>query len=320
MVLCIGEILADLIGSTARDGAVVYTRHAGGAPFNVACGVKAVDGACGFIGRVGDDLTGKFLRAFAREKHFEFLNIETDPRHNTTLAFVEIDAGGERSFCFARKQTADYLIEDDFESSLSRADIVHIGSLMLSEPQGRTVCERAFAAAAQQGKKISFDVNFRDDLFGYTDAAREMFLNYVRRADIVKVSEEELVFLCGAAECARGEHWYVQYLRKLCDKPDKAVALTLGANGCAVCFRENVYLIAAQKITPVDTTGAGDAFYAAFLAGLDRRGFTAENVVRSARLANVAAGYTTLQYGAIAILPPLAQMELLAETLPFSQI
>lgn len=170
---------------------------------------------------MGDDLTGKFLRAFAREKHFEFLNIETDPSHNTTLAFVEIDAGGERSFCFARKQTADYLIEDDFESSLSRADIVHIGSLMLSEPQGRTVCERAFAAAAQQGKKISFDVNFRDDLFGYTDAAREMFLNYVRRADIVKVSEEELVFLCGAAECARGEHWYVQYLRKLCDKPDK---------------------------------------------------------------------------------------------------
>ena len=190
---------------------------------------------------------------------------------------------------------------------------------MLSEPQGQTVCERAFAAAARQGNKISFDVNFRDDLFGYTDAAREMFLNYVRRADIVKVSEEELAFLC-AAENARREHWYARYLRELCDKPDKAVALTLGANGCAVCFRENVYLIAAQKITPVDTTGAGDAFYAAFLAGLDRRGFTAENVVRSARLANVAAGYTTLQYGAIAILPPLAQMELLAETLPFSQI
>lgn len=319
MVLCIGEILADLIGGTAQNGAVVYTRHAGGAPFNVACNVKAVEGACGFIGRVGDDLTGKFLQAFAREKHFEFLNIETDPSHNTTLAFVEIGADGERSFCFARKQTADYFIEDDFESSLSRADIVHIGSLMLSEPQGQTVCERAFAAAARQGNKISFDVNFRDDLFGYTDAAREMFLNYVRRADIVKVSEEELAFLC-AAENARREHWYARYLRELCDKPDKAVALTLGANGCAVCFRENVYLIAAQKITPVDTTGAGDAFYAAFLAGLDRRGFTAENVMRSARLANVAAGYTTLQYGAIAILPPLAQMELLAETLPFSQI
>ncbi|MFQ7036479.1 MAG: PfkB family carbohydrate kinase, partial [Candidatus Borkfalkia sp.] len=83
MVICIGEILADLIGGTAQDGAVVYTRCAGGAPFNVACGVKAVGGACGFIGRVGDDLTGKFLQAFAREKHFEFLNIETDPSHNT---------------------------------------------------------------------------------------------------------------------------------------------------------------------------------------------------------------------------------------------
>lgn len=69
MVLCIGEILADLIGSTgAGTGAVVYTRHAGGAPFNVACGVKAVDGACGFIGTRGRRPDGKiFARIRARK-------------------------------------------------------------------------------------------------------------------------------------------------------------------------------------------------------------------------------------------------------------
>lgn len=318
MVICVGEILADMIGKPAEDGTVAFSRHAGGAPFNVACGVRASGGSGGFIGRVGDDITGRFLIGFAQKQGLDFLKIEKDPDHNTTLAFVELDENGERSFCFARKFAADYRIADPFDKSLSGADIVHIGSLMLSEPIGQKTWERAFAAAKRAGKKVSFDVNFRSDLFSCDEKTRELFLSCIERADIVKVSEEELCFLC-RAERKDTQAWYAEPLLRLCGK-DKIVALTLGAEGCAVCCGREIYRVNAKKVAPVDTTGAGDSFYAAFLSGLDRRGCTPAAAAESAKEANVAAAYTVAQYGAIVPLPDRATIEREAAALSAARI
>ena len=106
MILSIGEILADMVGKQV-DGQVSFERKAGGAPFNVACGVARFGGESGFIGCVGDDLIGDFLTDFAKAQGLSFLRVDKSEKHNTTLAFVELSPEGERSFCFYRKNTAD---------------------------------------------------------------------------------------------------------------------------------------------------------------------------------------------------------------------
>ena len=109
MVLSVGEILADMIGEV-KNGVTIYERKAGGAPFNVACAVKQFGGSAGFIGTVGDDLIGKFLLEFAKNRSLDFLELQTLLTANTTLAFVELN-DGERSFCLYRKNTADYKMQ-----------------------------------------------------------------------------------------------------------------------------------------------------------------------------------------------------------------
>nr|MDE5943506.1 carbohydrate kinase [Clostridia bacterium] len=107
MILCIGEILADMIG-TVKDGTIWYERKAGGAPFNVACAAKIFGAEVKFAGSVGNDLIGDFLINFANGQNLDGVLINRDAERNTTLAFVELDEKGERSFCFYRKNTADY--------------------------------------------------------------------------------------------------------------------------------------------------------------------------------------------------------------------
>ena len=103
MVLCIGEILADMIGEE-KNGIVTYERKAGGAPFNVACALKKFGASVKFVGSVGDDLIGDFLIKFARDFGMDTDCIVKDENRNTTLAFVELNEEGERSFCFYRKR------------------------------------------------------------------------------------------------------------------------------------------------------------------------------------------------------------------------
>ena len=66
MIVCIGEILADMIGEE-NNGVITYERKAGGAPFNVACALKKFGAEVKFVGNVGDDLIGKFLIKFAAD-------------------------------------------------------------------------------------------------------------------------------------------------------------------------------------------------------------------------------------------------------------
>ena len=215
MILCAGEILADMIGSV-RDGGFVYESKAGGAPFNVACAAKRFGARVCFAGSVGDDLIGAFLEEFAKRRELDGLILNRDRERNTTLAFVQLDEKGERSFCFYRKNTADYHLPEIGDPLLREADIVHIGSLMLSEDAGREYAEKLAVRAHAFGKTVSFDVNFRTDIFRDTESALTIYRRIIRHADIVKFSEDEVEIF--------GE----KYLETLSDKLD---CVTLGGGG-----------------------------------------------------------------------------------------
>ena len=132
----------------------------------MACGIAKLGCRAAFFGCVGNDAVGRFLREYADGVKGLQSRISVSPDRNTTLAFVTLSEEGERSFSFYRRHTADYALElSAVRPLLADADIVHLGSLMLSEEAGRRFAEEVCSAVKESGKKLSFDVNYREDIF-----------------------------------------------------------------------------------------------------------------------------------------------------------
>ncbi|MDE6398688.1 MAG: carbohydrate kinase [Clostridiales bacterium] len=302
MILCYGEILADMIG-TEKEGVTAYERYAGGAPFNVACACKRAGGESGFVGSVGKDLIGGFLADFARAQNLDLTDIAVLPERNTTLAFVQLDASGERSFCFYRKHTADYALCEQSLRFIEQADIVHLGSLMLSEREGIAFADALVEKVKRAGKKLSFDINYRDDIFPSAAAAKEVYARYAAAADIVKYSEDELELFTGK-KGADG--------LRAAAKENKLVCVTLGGKGSAYALGGITGTAESIRVRVADTTGAGDAFYGALLSQLDGKvlaDLTGGQLQSMFRFANVAGAIATTARGAINSLPYKAEIE-----------
>lgn len=157
MILSVGEILADMIGQKV-NGVTTFKAFCGGAPFNLAVNAKQSGAKVGFVGRVGNDVIGRFVLCEAQKAHLERLDIQIDAERNTTIAFVTL-TDGERDFAFNRHDTADFNIDfDDIDfESYENLEIVHLGSLMLSEQKGQRVCRKD----CKQGERTRCETQFR---------------------------------------------------------------------------------------------------------------------------------------------------------------
>lgn len=291
MILCIGEILADLIGEKNKDG-INFGAFTGGAPFNVAVNAKQAGAKVGFIGRVGKDPIGKLVTEFAENVGFDYLDIQKDGIRNTTLAFVTL-TDGERDFAFFRHDTADFNMNAE-EIDLEKYDglnIVHLGSLMLSEEKGREFARETVKKVRAAGKILSFDVNFRMDLYDNIGQAIAAYKPFVEEADILKFSDDEITAFTGKTNL-RGA---ISAL----EKKDRLLLVTLGSRGSMYVYNGVSGVIPTEKVKPVDTTGAGDAFFGATLAYLDGKEFTLENIENALKAGNKAGAAATQFKGAI---------------------
>ena len=292
MLLCIGEILADMIGEE-KDGIVTYERKAGGAPFNVACALKKFGREVKFVGSVGDDLIGSFLIKYAQTFGMDTTHIHQHKERNTTLAFVELNEEGERSFCFYRKNTADYAMPPVSDALIESADTVCIGSLMLADPACVEYALDVIERAHSFGKTVAFDVNYRTDIYRDRESAIKTYKRILAVADIVKFSEDEVETF--------GED-YVDSLE------DKLVLITLGKEGSEWRYNGKRSRVPTITVTPVDTTGAGDAFFAGTLSVIDKSGgarFDDQLLDDALKFGNVAGALNTIGRGAIDNLPDL---------------
>ena len=299
MVLSIGEILVDIF----KDGNNT-TVFPGGAPFNVACNIAHFNGDVAFYGAVGKDEYGTFLTDFTK-KTLKNSFIDAIENRDTTQAVVTLE-NGERSFKFIRDNGSDYILNTSNLSKfdLSKVRIVHIGSLMLSYKEGidffyRLVKHiRAFSKAL-----ISFDVNYRDDIFSSEEEAKKIFTAAIKEADVVKFTEEELELLTGSKDI-------VQSLNILLNEKQIAV-VTLGKEGSIFYSKDKFIKVGSYPLKPVDTTGAGDAFYSYFLYSLDS-GLDINDefsIKETLKKANIVGGLATQKKGAINVAPSLEEIE-----------
>ena len=276
-----------------KNGTVIYERKAGGAPFNVACALKRFGADVRFVGSVGDDLVGRFLINYASDFGMDTGYIHTHPDRNTTLAFVELNEEGERSFCFYRKNTADYAMPPVSDQLISQTDIICIGSLMLADAGCVEYALDIIDRAHRMGRTVAFDVNYRTDIYRDRESAIRTYKRILAQADIVKFSEDEV------------ETFGEDYIKELADK---LVLITLGSKGSEWRYQGNSGRMPSIAVKPIDTTGAGDAFFAGALSILNKyvgKPLNEEILNDAIRFGNIAGALNTTGRGAIDNLPDL---------------
>lgn len=315
-VVALGELLIDFAClDTDRDGYPTMAAHPGGAPCNFLAALSKYGARTAFLGKVGDDAFGALLRRTLEQSGIDTRGLVTDPAVFTTLAFVTFDAGGERSFSFARKPGADILLnERELDLSLiAGAKVFHFGTLSLTDEPARTATRAAVACAKEHGKLITFDPNLRKPLWSGLDRAREEILWGLSQADVVKISEDEVDFLwsCGHEEGAR----------RLLEEHGVSLAMvTLGGEGCLLANGRDSVRVRGPRVTPVDTTGAGDIFGGSAVKrllelGKDPAVLSREELLYVARFAVTAASLSTQVRGGIPSIPDRAVVEQTMETL-----
>lgn len=291
MIVSFGEILLDTFSD--RDGR--NQAFVGGAPFNVAYQAWKMGNEVLFVGNVGNDSAGKRIRRFFQEEGLDERGIRVDQKRKTTISKVELKKG-ERSFSFERENTADPYFDEKCLDFISLADVVHVGSLMLSVKEGRDFASKIISFAKAQKKILSFDVNYREDVFKNRDRAISIYEEFYLQFDIVKFSQDELKLFTGENDVAVA-------LGRL-KKGPKMILVTLGKEGSLAYLNGCIYKEKSFDVNSIDTTGAGDAFFGAFLSEVDSIGFTEMNLMpsllqSSLKFSNIAGALATTKKGAV---------------------
>lgn len=315
IAVCMGELLVDMMAyprGVRLEEAEHFVPKPGGAPANVAVGLRRLGVPSAFIGMVGDDAFGRLLAHTLEADDVDTRSLAISADQPTTLAFVAIDAQGVPDFSFYRHPGADLsLRESDVDQTVfDDARVFHCGSLSLTAPPAADTLTRLLEYAQERGSFITYDPNYRPALWSSRERAFEAMRLPLEFASLIKASEEELELLTGisgdipracAALAARGP---------------RCIVVTRGADGLLGWSGGEVITVAGRKVDVVETTGCGDASMAGVIASLleaypdlDATTRIAPEVFRrSLEFANAAAALAATKLGAIPSLPTRAEM------------
>jgi fructokinase len=261
VIVVAGESLVDLLVRT--DGSVVAIP--GGGPYNAARALGRLGIPVAFLGRLSTDVFGRDLRArlLADGVDLSLAPTTDDP---TTLAVAELDASGAASYRFHTAGTAAArLAASDVPGPLpARTTALHVGTLgLVLEPIAGTI--EGVVAGTSEAVLVMVDPNIRPAAITDPAAYRARLIRVLGRADVVKVSDDDLAWLEPDADAESGA-------RRLLAHGPAAVLVTSGPRPVHVVTAAVTIRLPVPEIPVVDTIGAGDAFGAGFLAAWTRTG------------------------------------------------
>ena len=309
-VVALGELLIDMIPiHNDKKDQLYFEAKAGGAPANVLSGLSKWGHRTSFIGKVGNDRFGSFLKCNLEKIGIDISGLVSSDFSNTTVTIVSLDDYGERSFSFY--SGADRLLnqeEVDYEL-IKEANLFHFGSISLSQKMMKEVTFSSVKTAKKNNKLVSFDPNLRLDLWDNYQEAREVIREAIKLADIVKLSEEELQFLTGLEDTSKS----IKILGKVMDVP--FLFVTKGKDGCIYQHYNHIEHIQGYRQKAVDSTGAGDAFVSGILhkflkLNKNPSELVKEEIKEMVTFANHVAGESTLVRGGFDVVPELNEIYL----------
>ncbi len=309
--LCIGELLIDFVSTTpdvTLAEAPGFVKAPGGAPANVAVGLAKLGVDAGFIGKVGADAFGDFLRETLQQNNVDTAYLIAGDTSRTTLAFVATRSDGMKDITFYRHPGADIqLSPDEIDTDyIQSAELFHYGSVSLSHSPTREATLAAIQAAKAGGARLSYDPNLRLMLWDNASDAKRWIWEVMPYADVVKISEEEWEFVTGDADFAHG-------IERILALGVKLLVITLGERGCYYTNGNTDGFVDGFVVNVVDTLGAGDAFVAAMLTQLmahtDLTSLEKFRLDAIMRYANAAGALATQKVGVIPSLPTPTEIQ-----------
>ena len=305
-ITALGELLIDFTPCEISEaGMKIFEQNPGGAPANVLVAAGNFGAKTAFMGKVGKDMHGEFLKETLEKYNIETKGLIMDEKVFTTLAFVSLNEKGERTFSFARKPGADTCLtkEEVNLELIKKSKIFHFGSLSLTNNPSKEALLYALEKAKEMKKIISYDPNYRPLLWENRDIAVKEMRDVVKYADIIKISDEETELLTGYKEPEKAA-------LKLIEQGISLVFITLGSEGSFLKTKDFQIRVKSKKCNVVDTTGAGDAFWGAILYKLSTRKndvlqLTEKEGAEYLEFANIAAGICVEKRGAIPAMPSL---------------
>ena len=308
----VGELLIDFqsVGTGSLKDTDQFVKKAGGAPANVCAQAVKLGNQAIYLTKVGDDGFGDFLIETLKKIGIDTRFILKDKKYNTSLAFVSFQSNGEREFSFYRKAAADlYFTEEDFKSvEFHKDDILEFGSVALQTEVARNTHKYLIKKAKEAGSIIAFDPNLRFNLWDDLEELRRVVNEYAKFADVIKIGKDELEFVTGKT----GE----EAIKEFFTSNIKILLLTDGSKGAKLLVKDKCFYCPGYKVKTVDTTGAGDSFFGAFLGLLLRKNVKKElldsddnNYQTMLEFACKAGAYTTMNYGAIQAMGDLESIE-----------
>lgn len=309
-IVCVGEMLIDFVCLDTNAGlsnGINFIKKPGGAPANVAACIGKLGGVPVIVAAIGNDPFGTYLTNEVADYHVNTNFVET-VNIPTTLAFVSLADDGEREFAFNRGADELLHLSEATINILLENAILHLGSATALMGGELALSYRKIALAAKEnGNIISFDPNYRVDLWrGNEGIFRQRCDEYFQIADIVKVSDDELVLLTQSSTMEGG-------CQILHEKGIKIVLVTLGSKGCFVSQSGQQYLVPAFEINAVDTTGAGDSFIGSVLYKMSNEpqgtDFYASQLREFVEFSEKVSGLVCSKIGAMTALPTQFEVE-----------
>ncbi len=299
-----GEILIDFtyVGNSA-NGQKLFAQNPGGAPANVLVCAEKLGSNTAFIGKAGQDMHGTFLKETLEKENVDTEGFILDENFFTTLAFVDLNEDGERTFSFGRKPGADTQMKavDMNLDIINGSKIFHVGSLSLTHEPARSATFFALEKARKNGVIISYDPNYRASLWSNVEVAKEQMQRII--PDIMKISDEETALLTSQSD-------YKLAAKELFEKGVEIVVVTIGSEGAYVYNKDGGQVVKGFRSSVVDTTGAGDAFWGGFLHQIAQsekplHELSLEEISIFAKFANAVASICVEDNGAIPAMPKL---------------
>lgn len=274
-IISIGELLIDFIPQQrgcSLDEVTHFERAAGGAPANVALAVARLGGSASMISQVGEDAFGTHILKVLNGGGVDTSYVFRTNRANTGLAFVSLDANGNRDFSFYRNPSADLFLDESQITPEMFMDCaaLHFCSVDLVDWPVRGAHRKAIQLAHDAGAFLSFDPNIRLPLWDSPESCQKAVREFLPEADLVKLSDDEIEFVTG---CNDERKAVGQLLSGRC----RMVLVTRGTNGSAVYTQNAFEQTVTIPVPVVDTTGAGDSFIGSFLYQLSRDDITLED-------------------------------------------
>lgn len=311
-VTALGELLIDFTeNGLSGQGNPLLEANPGGAPCNVLSMLQNYGRKTAFIGKVGNDMFGRMLTEAVKSVGIDVRGLKTDPEIHTTLAFVHTFENGDRDFSFYRNPGADMMLKKaEVDTDLIRdSKIFHFGTLSSTDTEVREATRYAIDVAKEAGDIITFDPNLRPPLWRSMDDAKREIEYGLARCDVLKISDNEVEFMCGTDDYDKGAQTLID---KYCIP---LVLVTMGRDGSRAYYRGmRVEAAPFLQENTIETTGAGDTFCATILNfvlkyGLD--GFDEEKLKELLVTGNAAASLVTTRKGALKVMPTVEEIEAL---------